>query len=130
MIKQEVMICGKPVVLGASALLPKIYRINFGKDMVADMNRLRKSFNAAKNLPEDATDEEREAASLSEIDLTIFERTAWAMAYHADKEGVVPRNPDEWLESFDGVFSIYEVFPVILNLWGLNQQTTSVPRKK
>lgn len=130
MIKKEIQICGKPVVLGASALLPKIYRINFGKDMVADMNRLRKSFNAAQNLSKNATEEEREAAQLDEIDLTIFERTAWAMAYHADKEGIVPRDPDAWLESFDGVFSIYEVFPVILELWGINQKTTSVPAKK
>lgn len=130
MIKKEIEICGKKVVLGASALLPKIYRINFGKDMVADMNRLRKSFNAAQNLPKDATEEEREEASLDVIDLTIFERTAWAMAYHADKEGNVPRDPDEWLESFDGVFSIYEVFPVILELWGLNAKTTSQPVKK
>ena len=130
MIKKEIQICGRPVVLGASALLPKIYRINFGKDMVADMNRLRKSFNAAQNLSENATEEEREAAQLDEIDLTIFERTAWAMAYHADKEGIVPRDPDAWLESFDGVFSIYEVFPAILELWGINQKTTSVPAKK
>lgn len=130
MIRRKIEICGKPVVLGASALLPKIYRINFHKDMVADMNRLRKSFNAARNLPADATEEEREAVSLDEIDLTIFERAAWAMAYHADKDGKVPHDPDEWLESFDGVFSIYEIFPVILELWGLNQHTTSVPAKK
>ncbi len=130
MIKKEIQICGKSVVLGASALLPKIYRINFGKDMVSDMNRLRKSFQAANSLPENATQEEREAASLDAIDLTIFERAAWAMAYHADKDGAVPHDPDEWLESFDGVFSIYEVFPVILDLWGLNQHTTSVPAKK
>lgn len=128
MIKKEVDICGQKVVLGASALLPKIYRINFGKDMVADMNRLRRSFQAAQNLPKDATEEERQEASLDVIDLTIFEQTAWAMAYHADK--TVPHNPDEWLESFDGVFSIYEVFPVILELWGLNQKTTSIPAKK
>ena len=128
MIKKEVEICGQKVVLGASALLPKIYRINFGKDMVADMNRLRRSFQAAQTLPKDATEEERQEASLDVIDLTIFEQTAWAMAYHADK--TVPHNPDEWLESFDGVFSIYEVFPVILELWGLNQKTTSIPAKK
>ena len=130
MIKKEIEICGKPVVLGASALLPKIYRINFHKDMVADMNRLRRSFAAAQSLPVDATEEERENAALDEIYLNIFERAAWAMAYHADREGKVPHDPDEWLESFDGVFSIYEIFPVILELWGMNQKTTSVPAKK
>lgn len=130
MIKREVTICGKPVVFGASALLPKIYRINFHRDMISDMNRLRKSYQAAQSLPATATQEERDEAALSEIDLTIFERTAWAMAFHAAQDGTVPHDPDEWLESFDGVFSIYEIFPVILDLWGLNQKTTSVPAKK
>lgn len=130
MIKREVTICGKPVVFGASALLPKIYRINFHRDMISDMNRLRKSYQAAQSLPTTATQEERDEAALDEIDLTIFERTAWAMAFHADQNGAVPHDPDEWLESFDGVFSIYEIFPVILELWGLNQRTTSVPAKK
>lgn len=130
MIKREVTICGKPVVFGASALLPKIYRINFHRDMISDMNRLRKSYQAAQSLPTTATQEERDEAALDEIDLTIFERTAWAMAFHADQNGAVPHDPDAWLESFDGVFSIYEIFPVILELWGLNQRTTSVPAKK
>lgn len=130
MIKREVTICGKAVVFGASALLPKIYRINFHRDMISDMNRLRKSYQAAQSLPATATQEERDEAALDEIDLTIFERTAWAMAFHADQNGAVPHDPDEWLESFDGVFSIYEIFPVILELWGLNQRTTSVPAKK
>lgn len=128
MIKRTISICGREVALGASALLPKIYRINFGRDMVSDMNRLRKSFQKAQNLPKEATEEEKQDAALDVIDLTIFEQAAWAMAFHADK--TVPHNPDDWLESFDGVFSIYEVFPVILEMWGLNQKTTSVPAKK
>lgn len=130
MLKREVTICNQPVIFGASALLPKIYRLHFHRDMLADMNRLRKSYQRAQSLPDTATQEEREAAALDEIDLTIFERTAWAMAFHADKDGKVPSDPDEWLESFDGVFSIYEIFPVILELWGLNNKTTSVPAKK
>ena len=130
MLKREVTICGKPVTFGASALLPKIYRVHFHTDMIADMNRLRKSYRAAQSLPDTATQEERESAALDEIDLTIFERVAWCMAYHACKDGSVPDDPDEWLDSFDGVFSIYEVFPVILELWGLNNKTTSVPAKK
>ncbi len=130
MLKREVTICGKSVVFGASALLPKIYRIHFGADMISDMNRLRKSFRAAQALPSDATAEERESAALDVMDLTVFERIAWAMAYHADTNGSVPADSDEWLESFDGVFSIYEIFPVILDLWGLNNKTTSIPAKK
>lgn len=128
MIKKTIKVCGKTVSLGASALLPKIYRINFQRDMVSDMNRLRRSITAAQSLPSDATQEERQAAALDVLDLTIFEQMAWAMAYHADN--TIPHDPDEWLESFDGVFSIYEIFPTILELWGLNNQTTSAPAKK
>lgn len=128
MIKKTIKVCGKTVSLGASALLPKIYRINFQRDMVSDMNRLRRSITAAQSLPSDATQEERQAAALDVLDLTIFEQMAWVMAYHADN--TIPHDPDEWLESFDGVFSIYEIFPTILELWGLNNQTTSAPAKK
>lgn len=130
MLKRDVTVCGQTVTFGASALLPKIYRLHFRRDMLADMNRLRKSYDCVNSLPADATEEERQSVALDEIDLTIFERTAWAMAFHADRDGKVPRDPDAWLESFDGVFSIYEIFPVILELWGLNTQTTSVPAKK
>lgn len=130
MLKRDVETSGKTVTLGASALLPKIYRVRFGRDLISDMNRLRKSYQAVNSLPPSATEEEKQSAALDEIDLTIFERVAWAMAYHADSDGSVPHDPDEWLESFDGVFSIYEIFPVILELWGLNQKTTSVPAKK
>lgn len=129
MIKRTVTVCGQDVTIGASALVPKIYRINFGRDIIQDINILRKSLQAVEDLPENATEEDRNAAALSAMDLTIFERIAWTMAYHADKENV-PHNPDEWLEGFDGIFSIYEVFPAILELWGLNNSTTSVPAKK
>ena len=130
MIRKTVEVCGKSVTFGASALLPKIYRIRFGSDIISDMNRLRKAFRAAQSLPENATEEDRQSAALDVVDLTIFERVAWAMAYHADKSGAVPEDPDEWLESFDGVFSIYEIFPIVLDLWGMNNKTTSIPVKK
>lgn len=130
MVKREVEISGKKVIFGASALLPKIYRIHFGKDLISDMNRLRKNYSRVKSLPDDDSKEDRNSAFLDEIDLTIFERVSWAMAYHADREGRVPEDPDEWLESIDGIFSIYEIFPVLLDLWGMNNRTTSVPAKK
>ena len=40
------------------------------------------------------------------------------------------RTVEEWLDSFDGIFSIYEVLPQILDLWKLTNRTTSVPKKK
>ena len=37
-------------------------------------------------------------------------------------------NVDAWLDEFE-TFSIYEIFPEILALWNMNNQTTSKPKK-
>jgi hypothetical protein len=52
--------------------------------------------------------------------LEIFENIAYIMAYHADK--TIPSTINEWLDGF-GMFSIYEILPEILELWGSNLQT-------
>ena len=72
--------------------------------------------------------EEKQDAQLSVLDLTIFENVAYIMAKHANKN--VPSDPDAWLDSIPGVFSIYEMMPVILRLWDGNKKSTSIPSKK
>ena len=126
--EKTVEIGGKEVRMRASALIPRLYRFNFKRDMISDMRQLQKAFNKAISLPADATDEDREDAQLSALDLTIFENVAWLMMKHAGED--VGASPDEWLDTIDGVFSVYEILPVILELWGDNQATTSVPVKK
>lgn len=126
--EKTIIISGKEVKMRASALIPRLYRFRFSRDMISDMRQLQKSFKKATSLPEDATEEEKQDAQLSVMDLTIFENVAYIMAKHADH--TIPTSMEEWLDSFDGVFSIYEVLPVILELWGLSNQTTSIPKKK
>lgn len=126
--EKTVNIGGMDVRMRASALIPRLYRFKFGRDMVSDMRQLQKSYAKAAALPDTATEEERQDAQLSVLDLTIFENVAWLMAKHADKS--VADDPDEWLDSFEGVFTIYEVLPQILELWSMNQATTSTPKKK
>lgn len=126
--EKTIVVGGNEIKMRASALIPRLYRFKFGRDMISDMRQLQKSYQKAVNLPEDATEEERTDAQLSALDLTIFENVAYMMAKHADKE--IPGTPDEWLDSIDGVFSIYEVLPDILELWGMSNQTTSIPKKK
>ncbi|MBR2854638.1 MAG: hypothetical protein IKE81_09965 [Clostridia bacterium] len=119
---------GKDVRMRASALIPRLYRYKFRRDMIADMRQLEKDFKKATNLPENATEEEIQDAELSILDLTIFENVAWLMIRNAGED--VPDDPDEWLDIIDGVFSVYEVLPQILDMWEANLATTSVPRKK
>lgn len=127
--EKTVVIDGKEVKMRASALVPRLYRFRFARDMISDMRQLQKSFKKTTSLPQDATEEEKQDAQLSVMDLTIFENVAYIMAKHADTKNV-PSSMEEWLDGFDGVFSIYEVLPVILELWGLSNQTTSISKKK
>lgn len=126
--ERTVTVGGKELKMRASALIPRLYRFKFKRDMVADMRQLQRAYAKASALPDDATEEEREDAQFSVADLTIFENVAYIMAKHGGNE--MPDTPEEWLDSIDGVFSIYEVLPVILELWGANTETTSIPKKK
>lgn len=115
---------GQQIPMRASALVPRLYRFKFGRDMISDMRALQRSMEKVL--------EDRKAgddtAELTLDDLTIFENVAYIMAKHADP--AVPSDPEEWLDSLEGVFSIYAALPEMLELWGLNNLTTSVPVKK
>ena len=62
MAERTVVIDGGERKMRASALIPRLYRFKFGRDIISDMGKLRKSFETVQNLPEDATDEQREEA--------------------------------------------------------------------
>lgn len=126
--ERTVQIDGKAVRMRASALIPRLYRYKFGRDIVADMNTLRRNYKKAMEAAKGGSEEEIRDSQLSALDLEIFENVAWLMIRHAGEE--IPDSPDEWLDGIDGVFSVYEVLPVILDLWGENFRTTSVPKKK
>lgn len=119
-------ISGKEVGLRATALTPRLYRHKIGRDIIQDMSQLQKAFSKAAQISKDATDEEREAAQLSVMDLEIFENVAFIMARQYDQN--IPDTVEAWLDEFD-TFSIYEIFPVILDLWNLNNKTTAKPKK-
>ena len=119
-------ISGKEVGLRATALTPRLYRHKIGRDIIQDMSQLQKAFAKAAQMPKDVTDEEREAAQLSVMDLEIFENVAFIMARQYDQN--ISDTVEAWLDEFD-TFSIYEIFPVILELWNLNNKTTAKPKK-
>lgn len=116
--QKVIEIDGKQVGFKASALTPKLYRHRFGKDFIQDMSALRRAFAKAKK---------SEDENLTGVDLELFENIAYIMAFQYDRASV-PESPDEWLDTFD-TFSIYLIFPDLLELWGLNEQTTAIPKK-
>ena len=126
--KKVIKVDDREIGFKATALTLRLYRHFFGRDMISDMVKLKKAYAKASELPEDTTEEEKREAQLSVLDLEIFENAAWIMAWQYDKEAA-GEEPGEWLDGFE-TFSIYEVFPVILELWALNQKTTAEPKKK
>lgn len=112
----------KEVKFRATARTPRLYRALIGRDMIIDMNKLSKSLKRVKE-----SDENGEEASFSSEDLQIFEDTAYIMARHANPD-IPQKTPDEWLDTFN-MFSIYEVLPDLLILWGENNKTTSIQKK-
>lgn len=112
----------------ATARTPRLYRGLIGRDMIRDMERLRVAYNKAAALPEDASEEEKQDAQLTMVDLEIFENIAYIMARQATPD-MEEQTADEWLDKFN-MFSIYQVLPELLKLWQLNTAQTSTPKKK
>ena len=117
MMEKTVKIGDKEVTFRSSASVPRIYRIKFKRDIFRDLAKLEKSFQ----------DKGGEEGSVMEIDdLEIFENVAYIMAWHADPS--IPGTIEEWLDEFE-MFSIYEILPEILDLWGSNL-VTDIQSKK
>lgn len=117
MLKKTVTIADKEVTFKSSAAIPRLYRIKFGRDIFRDISRLQKSY---------AENAGKESSNLEIEDLEIFENVAYIMALHADP--TIPATIDEWLDEFE-MFSIYQVLPEILELWGDNLITTTNAKK-
>ena len=115
-IVRKVEIDGKQVPFKASAAIPKIYRIKFNRDIYKDLRSLEKAVGEG----------DEENSNLDLFSLEMFENIAYVMAKHADPN--IPDTPEEWLDEFN-TFSIYQVLPSIIELWGLNVQTEVESKK-
>lgn len=113
---KKIMIDGKEVPFKASAAIPRIYRIKFHRDIYKDLDTLSKAVG----------DGNEENSHLDMFSLEMFENIAYIMAKHADPS--IPDTPEEWLDKFS-TFSIYQVLPEIIKLWGLNVETQVESKK-
>ena len=117
MLKKTVKVGEQEVTFKSSAAIPRMYRIKFKRDIFKDLTKLEKSYK----------DKDDGTKELEIEDLEIFENVAYIMAYHADNS--IPQDINDWLDQFD-MFSIYEVLPQILELWGDNMLTDVTAKKE
>lgn len=113
---QKVEINGREVPFRASAAIPRIYRMKFQRDIYKDLSALEKAIGK----------ENEGSSNLDLFSLEMFENIAYIMAKHADP--AIPDTPEEWLDEFN-TFSIYQVLPKLIELWGLNVQTDVQSKK-
>ena len=116
-VTKKIEIDGQEVEFRASAAVPRMYRIKFGRDIYKDLRQLETSVG----------ENDEDASGLDLFSLEMFENIAFIMAKHASPD-TVPSEPDEWLEQFN-TFSIYQILPQLIELWSLNVQTQVDPRK-
>ena len=116
-LKKTVQIDGKDVVFKASAAIPRIYRLKFQRDIYKDLRNLEQAVGSS----------DEGQSNLDLFSLEMFENIAYIMAKHAEPDKV-PDSPEEWLDEFN-TFSIYQVLPEIIKLWGLNIQSDVESKK-
>ena len=116
-VTKKIEIDGQEVEFRASAAVPRMYRIKFGRDIYKDLRQLETSVG----------ENDEDASGLDLFSLEMFENIAFIMAKHASPD-TVPSEPDEWLEQFN-TFYIYQILPQLIELWGLNVQTQVDARK-
>ena len=117
MIERVITISGQEVPFRASATTPRLYRAKFKRDIFRDLTKLDGAYSKRTE----------DGDELQIEDLEIFENLAYIMALQADPS--IPATIDEWLDRFD-MFSIYQVLPQILELWGENLMTEVEAKKE
>ena len=107
----------------SSAALPRMYRLKFGRDIFVDMSHLKKQMDLNKKMKEETGND---SSSISIESLEMFENIAFLMNKHLDPGQ--PNDIEEWLEQFE-TFDIYKVLPEILDMWNIENNQMSIPKK-
>ena len=103
--QRTITIDGQEVTFIATAKTPLLYKQWTGSDLFVDMNKLQTDQNNT---------------------LEVFSRLAYVMARQANPD---IGDMDEFLDGF-GMFSLYTALPQLADMWSVEMQSTSVPKKK
>lgn len=111
-LQKTIEINGKQITLKASAAVPRLYRIKFGRDIFKDLTKVKTA----------------EGDELAALESEFFENIAYIMAKHADSS--IPDSVEEWLDSMS-VFELYGEFRrEILGLLDANNKQNVKSKKK
>ncbi|BDH62110.1 hypothetical protein MTP04_22400 [Lysinibacillus sp. PLM2] len=105
--EKTIVIDGKEVRLKSNASCQRRYKMQFRREVLKDVFKLKKLEKYIKDGKLEASDE-----IIAEIDFDIFYDLLWVFAKTANK--TIP-DPLEWEEQFERI-PIREVFPVVVEM--------------
>ena len=115
--EKTISIDGRELKFKATASTPRVYRQAFGRDIYVDIKSLLAGISAEADIPVEV--------------LNAFENIAYCLNAQAEgkelKRETLDQEMNEWLDQFD-TFSIYHIFPQIMDLWRLTNEQTVEPK--
>lgn len=109
--EKTIVIDGQQINFKATGATVRLYRQQFKRDLLLDIQKLNECF--VKQKFDSGT-------------LECFENLCYVMAKQGDSS--VSENIEEWFDNFS-MFSIYEVLPQVIELWNMSADST-VQQKK
>lgn len=113
----------KRVKIACNALLPRLYRYHFGRDLLADMRKLAKAYKK--------TGEDEAGNPVYDIDdnadFSAAEQMAWIMLKQGGED--VGDTIEEWLSTI-GITELYTIEQACFALWRESEKQTSTAKKK
>ena len=115
--EKTIVVDGKELKFKATASTPRVYRQAFGRDIFTDIGTIIASVGSDVDLPVTALD--------------AFENVAYCLNSQAEgrelKRESIEKDMTTWLDGFE-TFSIYHIFPELMELWRLNNEQTVEPK--
>lgn len=117
--EKTIFVDDKEIRFKASAATPLMYRQAFGRDLFTDLQSIFEATSAGETLSVDL--------------LYIYEYLTYTMAMQAEGKEIntdtAKKDVEAWLDQFS-MFSIYKVFPQIMELWKTNNKQTVEPKNQ
>lgn len=121
--EKTVLVRGQEIKLKCSGSIPRIYRMQFNRDIFSDCYKLELDEKKRKKEKADESEPLFQPEAVS-----IFEMLAYTMAKHADESQ--PDTLEEWLDKFDDPLLIYNLMPHVEELWKEDNKQTVTAKKK
>ncbi|MBQ3329990.1 MAG: hypothetical protein IJG87_02300 [Ruminococcus sp.] len=113
----------KRVKIVCNALLPRLYRFQFGRDLISDMRKMAKSY---KRVGE--TEDGKPIYEIDDnADFSVAENLAFIMLKQGGED--VGETIDEWLETIS-ISDLYALEQACFELWRASERQTSTAKKK